>query len=57
MAIRDVNDMCVKGAAGTFQTFGSERNGLVVGLSFVVDAQSIRIIEWFLVSYLFDGHE
>jgi hypothetical protein len=47
MAIRDVNDMCVKRAAGTFQTFPERRKGLVVGLSFVVDAQSIRIIEWF----------
>ena len=57
MAIRDVNDMRVKRGAGTFQTFPERRNGLVVGFSFLVDAQSIRIIEWFLVSYLFHDHK
>ena len=57
MAIRDVNDICVKRAAGTFQTFPERRNGLVVGLSLLVDAQSIRIIEWFLLSYLFHDHK
>ena len=57
MAIRDVNDVCVKRAAGTFQTFPERRNGLVVRFSFLIDAQSIRILEWFLLSYLFHDHK